>query len=347
LALVDGGIGQINDVPGATREDVERALTPPRLEGTSLDDFMTWMNAHPRLFPLDKRRLDIILANFAIRPDRTIAPHLTFGRHMRLVRAMWQAPVYRNFERVRCPVLMVPAKAGEVRAVQAETYLALKQRGIERARRVMRDLRVEWMEDTDHDIPLHRPESLAGLLLELAARAEVSSRRASSSRGADEVEVRYRRATAKDGGAIRSLILSVGINPRGLDWRRFVVAVDGRDRVVGCGQIKPHPDGSRELASIAVRPKMRKRGVASEVIQRLMEENGPPLWLMCRASLVGFYEHFGFVAVDDPALMPRYFQRVRRLTALAGRLLPRGGRLAVMGWNENKPGFSQKPGLAD
>jgi N-acetylglutamate synthase-like GNAT family acetyltransferase len=211
----------------------------------------------------------------------------------------------------------------------------------------MRDLRVEWMEDTDHDIPLHRPESLAGLLLELAARAEVSSRRASSSRGADEVEIRYRRATAKDGGAIRSLILSVGINPRGLDWRRFVVAVDGRDRVVGCGQIKPHPDGSRELASIAVRPKMRKRGVASEVIQRLMEENGPPLWLMCRASLVGFYEHFGFVAVDDPAIMPRYFQRVRRLAALAGRLLPREGRLAVMGWTENKPDFSQKPGLAD
>ena len=347
MALVDGGIGQINDVPGATREDGERALTPPRLEGTSLDDFMTRMNAHPRLFPLDKRRLDIILANFAIRPDRTIAPHLTFGRHMRLVRAMWQAPVYRNFERVRCPVLMVPAKAGEVRAVQAETYLALKQRGIERARRVMRDLRVEWMEDTDHDIPLHRPESLAGLLLELAARAEASSRRASSSRGADEVEIRYRRATAKDGGAIRSLILSVGINPRGLDWRRFVVAVDGRDRIVGCGQIKPHPDGSRELASIAVRPKMRKSGVSSEVIQRLMEENGPPLWLMCRASLVGFYEHFGFVAVDDPAIMPRYFQRVRRLAALAGRLLPREGRLAVMGWNENKPGFSQKPGLAD
>ena len=347
LALVDGGIGQISDVPGATRDDVEAALTPPRLKGASLDDFVTRMNAHPRPFPLDERRLDIILANFAIGPDQTIAPHLTFERHMRLVREMWQAPVYRHFERVRCPVLIVPARSGDVRGVQAETYLALKQRGLDRAKQVMRDLRVVWMEDTDHDVPLHRPEALAGSLLELAARAEAGSPRASSLRRSGEVEIGYRRATAKDAGAIRALILTVGINPRGLDWRRFTVAVEGRDRVVGCGQIKPHPDGSRELASIAVRPKMRKRGVASELIRRLMEENGPPLWLMCRSGLAGFYQRFGFVAVDDPAFMPRYFQRIHRLAALAGHFLPREGRLVVMGWNENKPGFSQKSGLAD
>ena len=166
---------------------------------------------------------------------------------------------------------------------------------------------------------------------------ETSVRGAQSSPEAEEI--RYRRATAKDGGAIRALILSVGINPRGLDWRRFIVAVDERHRVVGCGQVKPHADGSRELASIAVRQKVRKRGVASELVRRLMDENGPPLWLMCRSALIGFYQRFGFVAVDDPALMPRYFQRVHKLAALAGRLLPSDGRLAVMGWNKNKPSF--------
>ena len=164
-----------------------------------------------------------------------------------------------------------------------------------------------------------------------------SLRGASSSPQAEEV--RYRSATAQDGRAIRALILRVGINPRGLDWRRFVVAVDGRDRVVGCGQIKPHPDGSRELASIAVRPKMRKRGVASELIRRLMKENGPPLWLMCRAGLAGFYDRFGFAAVEDPASLPRYFRRVHRLAALAARLLLKENRLAVMAWTTDEPGF--------
>jgi pimeloyl-ACP methyl ester carboxylesterase len=175
LGLVDGGIGQLSDIPGATWEEVEAALTPPRLEGVALDDFLARLAAHPRLFPLDEQRRDIILANFVIRPDRTIAPHLTFGRHMRLVRAMWESPVYRNFEAVRCPVLMVGANGGEGRSVQSETTRALKQRGAAHAARTIRDLRVEWLEDTDHDIPLHRPEVLARLLLELAGRAEAAA----------------------------------------------------------------------------------------------------------------------------------------------------------------------------
>jgi pimeloyl-ACP methyl ester carboxylesterase len=51
LALVDGGIGQLDDVPGATWESVEVALTPPRLEGTPLEAFLTRLEAHPRAFP--------------------------------------------------------------------------------------------------------------------------------------------------------------------------------------------------------------------------------------------------------------------------------------------------------
>jgi len=164
-----------------------------------------------------------------------------------------------------------------------------------------------------------------------------SFRGASSSPEAGEL--RYRRATAKDASAIRILIFRVGINPRGLDWRRFLLAVNAQDRVIGCGQVKPHPDGSRELASIAVRERMRRKGVASELIRKLMMENDPPLWLMCRSGLAGFYERFGFVTVEDPSLMPRYFQRVRRLILIAERLIPQEGRLAVMVWKTNKPGF--------
>ncbi|MBM2843258.1 MAG: GCN5-related N-acetyltransferase, partial [Anaerolineales bacterium] len=101
-------------------------------------------------------------------------------------------------------------------------------------------------------------------------------------------EMHLRPATAADAGAIRSLIFRVGINPRDLDWRRFLVAVDVQGKLIGCGQVKPHSDGSRELASIAVRPKWRGRGLASEIIRRLMAEGGPPLWLMCRSDLADF-----------------------------------------------------------
>ena len=145
--------------------------------------------------------------------------------------------------------------------------------------------------------------------------------------------VTLRAATAADAGAIRSLVLRVGINPRDLDWQRFVVAVDGEGKLVGCGQVKPHRDGSRELASIAVRPKWRRQGVASDIIRRLMAEAGPPLWLMCRSTLVGFYAHWGFVRVQDEGRMPRYFRRVHHLAATAARWLPGDNPMAVMSWD--------------
>ena len=168
MALVDGGIGQLNDYPGATRESTLAALTPPRLEGTPLEDLKARLHGSPRGFPIDASREELILANFDVRPDGTVAPHLSFDHHMQLVGAMWDSPVYRLFERVRCPVLLVPAKGGDVRGVREQVYLDLKQRGVARAQQAVRHLRVAWME-SDHDIPLHRPEALARLLLELAA----------------------------------------------------------------------------------------------------------------------------------------------------------------------------------
>ena len=144
---------------------------------------------------------------------------------------------------------------------------------------------------------------------------------------------RLRPATASDAGAIRMLIFRVGINPRDLDWRRFLVAVDEEGKLIGCGQVKPHRDGSRELASIAVRPNWRRRGLASEVIRRLMAEAGPPLWLMCRGDLAEFYRRFGYVSVEDPEAMPKYFRRGYRLATAAGRLLPGDTSMAVMKWD--------------
>ena len=55
-------------------------------------------------------------------------------------------------------------------------------------------------------------------------------------------------ATAQHAAAIQSLVRSSGINPTGLAWQRFLVALDAAGELIGCVQIKPHRDGSRELA---------------------------------------------------------------------------------------------------
>jgi len=130
------------------------------------------------------------------------------------------------------------------------------------------------------------------------------------------VEFSLRPAIEADFPAILSLVRAVRINPTGLDWRRFILAVDPDGKtMLGCGQIKPHHDGTRELASLAVWPEYRNQGIATAIMVYLMKENTPPLYLVCRSQLGSFYERFGFQALpfDD---LTRYFQRIVKFSRI-------------------------------
>jgi N-acetylglutamate synthase-like GNAT family acetyltransferase len=138
-----------------------------------------------------------------------------------------------------------------------------------------------------------------------------------------------RPATAEDDAAIRWLVRTGQVNPMGLDWRRFVVAVNAEGQVVGCGQVKLHGDGSRELASLAVHPDWRLRGVARAIIEHFIAAFPGELYLMCRAEICPIYEKFGFRNLQDQE-MPRYFRRILRLARLLNPLFDPGGGVQVM-----------------
>lgn len=138
-----------------------------------------------------------------------------------------------------------------------------------------------------------------------------------------------RPARETESGQIRDLIFRVGINPTGLDWKRFVVAVNDRDEMIGCGQLKPHGQEVLELASIAVYPEHQGKGVARAIIEHLLQDSPRPLYLMCESSLGLLYEKLGFRAIAYEE-MPRYFQRISKLAGLATTLARREERLLVM-----------------
>ena len=140
-----------------------------------------------------------------------------------------------------------------------------------------------------------------------------------------------RPASAQDAAAIRALIWRVGITPLALNWRRFRVAVDEQGCLLGCGQIKPHADGTRELASIAVQPNHQRKGIGKALISDLLAGQPLPIYLTCRAILGDYYRPFGFCVVEPPE-MPPYFKRIWIAYNLLRRFSPRQmGELLVMG----------------
>lgn len=141
--------------------------------------------------------------------------------------------------------------------------------------------------------------------------------------------VTIRPARETDFAQIKTLIHSSGINPLGLDWKRFIVAVGEDDEMIGCGQLKPHGQDILELASIAVHPEQRGKGVARAIIEHLLKASPRPLYLMCQSSLGPLYEKFGFHAISYKD-MPRYFQRISKLAGLVTTLAQREERLLVM-----------------
>lgn len=157
-------------------------------------------------------------------------------------------------------------------------------------------------------------------------------------------EVGLRPATAADQPTITAIIHAANINPLGLNWERFLLAeVDGQ--IVGTGQIKPHGDGSLELASIAVIPTWQGEGIGSLIIHTLIDQHtqssNAPLYLTCEGRLESYYDRFGFRRIGR-AEMPPYFRRIARIAGIfigLGRIFHPNNRmyLVVMCLDSNPP----------
>jgi len=138
-----------------------------------------------------------------------------------------------------------------------------------------------------------------------------------------------RPARQEDQSTIRSLIRTAGLNPFGLDWPHFTLAVDAAGEVVGCVQLKPHKDGSTELASLLVVDSWRGRGLGRVLIEAAVAAHDGTLYLMCRPQMETLYRKFGFSPVQEEE-MPPYFRRISRLAkVVGGRRKPPEGPLIM------------------
>jgi N-acetylglutamate synthase-like GNAT family acetyltransferase len=105
--------------------------------------------------------------------------------------------------------------------------------------------------------------------------------------------VEIRKATAGDQAAIVTLVRAERLNPHGLDWANFFVAVEG-DALIGAVQIRRHRDGSRELGSLVVAPTKRGNGLAARLIDHVLAAAPGPMHVITGRAHAHHYARWGF-----------------------------------------------------
>lgn len=159
IVCVDGGFIDL-----ATRfpvwDDASVALAPPRLAGTPLAQITTWLETSASDWP-DEGRAGT-LANFEVRDDGTIAPWLTFERHIDVLRGLWDHRPSSRYGELTVPALLIAADNGDV------AWSDSKHAAIDAAVAAITNARAAWFSPAHHDVHAQQPDAVADLLRRVA-----------------------------------------------------------------------------------------------------------------------------------------------------------------------------------
>ena len=161
LCFVDGGTIEISGRADWTLEDAKREMAPPLWTGVTIQAFRARLRS--RSIAMDNPHIqDIVLANFNVQEDGTIASRLSRENHFRIIEALWDHRPSELYPNVRCPVLLMPARRKGDDSPQARRFR--REESIARAESLLPRGKTVWMEDSIHDVPIQRPELVASTI---------------------------------------------------------------------------------------------------------------------------------------------------------------------------------------
>ena len=159
LCFVDGGMIEPTN-RYASLDEAREQMAPPVFSGVTLEQFRE--RIRPRTQELGVGFERMVLANFGTLEDGAIRAKLSRENHIRIIEALWDHHPPELFPKVRCPVLIMPARqqndaAGQQRALlRGETIAAAEQ--------LLPKGKTAWLEDSIHDAPIQRPELVASVI---------------------------------------------------------------------------------------------------------------------------------------------------------------------------------------
>lgn len=167
VVCVDGGVIELSR-QFSSWEACREALTPPPLAGTPLAVIERAIRGRHPDWP--ETGIRGTLANFDLRDDGTVAPHLPLEHHLAILRHLYDQTPSELHAEIEVPVLLLP-----VDDPREPDWTASKREAVAVAEARLRDVQVRWFTG-DHDVHAQSPREVARAMLETARGGSGSER---------------------------------------------------------------------------------------------------------------------------------------------------------------------------
>ena len=156
IIMVDGGFIEPSSHPGWNWEKAKTELTPPDWKQTTLEQLRKRIRTGTLSPYLTSTIESIIIRNFYVNKLGFIRPHLSFKNHMKIVRSLWEHHPSRLYKNVKCSALVVAAYNSITKGPLSDTKIAWVKNAVD----LLPKGNVIWLNETIHDVPLQRPQTL-------------------------------------------------------------------------------------------------------------------------------------------------------------------------------------------
>lgn len=163
ICFVDGGMIE----PSVRHSDLATAkekMAPPNFSGVTREAFLERFRSRNGEAFNGHQAEEIVLANFEVLADNTLRANLSRDNHLRIIEALWDHHPPALYPQVKCPVLIMPARRESDPATAERRERRAKS--VSAAESLLPVSKTAWLEESVHDVPIQRPELVAGTILE-------------------------------------------------------------------------------------------------------------------------------------------------------------------------------------
>tara|TARA_B100001750_G_scaffold152069_1_gene121862 strand:+ start:2676 stop:3554 length:879 start_codon:yes stop_codon:yes gene_type:complete len=168
LILIDGGFIEFSAIPGIDWPLIKKFLTPPDVSKFKWNELVLKMkkNQPPNISLNWNDQIESIRKNsFIVDKKNYVTRKLTINNHLKILKNLYNHHPSDLFSKVRIPTKIIEAKRNNIESEVHLGFEFMKEKIFPQIKNLS-NYSITIMQETLHDIPLHKPDELVNIIKE-------------------------------------------------------------------------------------------------------------------------------------------------------------------------------------